>query len=120
LEASFVLLEFSSPSRRIFIGSHSLPPSLVHRIGPSKTELGFAPVRPVRGTGQTGVACALEMNSTYGSTPANPTPDLPNRSTDLRKTLGIVETPRGVHSQDFVQQNLPNQEESKKSRQELL
>jgi hypothetical protein len=35
LEAVFVLLEFSSPSRRIFIGSHSLPPSLVRRIGPS-------------------------------------------------------------------------------------
>jgi hypothetical protein len=35
LEAAFVLLEFSSPSRRIFIGSHSLPPSLVRRIGPS-------------------------------------------------------------------------------------
>jgi hypothetical protein len=33
LEAAFVLLEFSSPSRRIFIGSHSLPPSLVCRIG---------------------------------------------------------------------------------------
>jgi hypothetical protein len=36
LEAVFVLLEFSSPSRRIFIGSHSLPPSLVRRIGPSR------------------------------------------------------------------------------------
>jgi hypothetical protein len=36
LEAVFVLWEFSSPSRRIFIGSHSLPPSLVRRIGPSK------------------------------------------------------------------------------------
>jgi hypothetical protein len=35
LEAVFVLLEFSSPSRRIFIGSRSLPPSLVRRIGPS-------------------------------------------------------------------------------------
>jgi hypothetical protein len=35
LEAVFVLLEFPSPSRRIFIGSHSLPPSLVRRIGPS-------------------------------------------------------------------------------------
>jgi hypothetical protein len=34
LEAVFVLLESSSPSRRIFIGSHS-PPSLVRRIGPS-------------------------------------------------------------------------------------
>jgi hypothetical protein len=26
LEAEFILLEFPSPSRRIFIGSHSLPP----------------------------------------------------------------------------------------------
>jgi hypothetical protein len=34
-EAIFILLELSSPSRRIFIGSHSLPPSLVRRIGPS-------------------------------------------------------------------------------------
>jgi hypothetical protein len=34
LEALFILLEFLSPSRRIFIGSHSLPP-LVCRIGPS-------------------------------------------------------------------------------------
>jgi hypothetical protein len=33
------------------------------------------------------------MNSTRGSTPPNPTPDLPNRSTDLHKTLGIVGTP---------------------------
>jgi hypothetical protein len=32
-------LEFSSPSRRIFIGSHSLPPSLVRRIGPSEAGL---------------------------------------------------------------------------------
>jgi hypothetical protein len=39
LEAVFVLLEFSSPSRRIFIGSHSLPPSLVRRIGPSHLQL---------------------------------------------------------------------------------
>jgi hypothetical protein len=35
LEAVFILLEFLSPSRRIFTGSHSLPPSLVRRIGPS-------------------------------------------------------------------------------------
>jgi hypothetical protein len=35
LEAVFVLLESPSPSRRIFIGSHLLPPSLVRRIGPS-------------------------------------------------------------------------------------
>jgi hypothetical protein len=36
LEVVFILVEFPSPSRRIFIGSHSLPPSLVRRIGPSK------------------------------------------------------------------------------------
>jgi hypothetical protein len=102
------------------------------------------------------------MNSTCGSTPPNPTPDLPNRSTDLRKTLEIVGTPHGesiarrdeqhpwvnspksnfrspeslhgfvqdfgdsrntswgVHSQVYVHKNLPNQEESKKSLQELL
>jgi hypothetical protein len=28
LEAAFILLEFPSPSKRIFIGSHSLPPLL--------------------------------------------------------------------------------------------
>jgi hypothetical protein len=33
------------------------------------------------------------MNSTRGSTPPNPNLDLPNRSTDLNKTLGILETP---------------------------
>jgi hypothetical protein len=33
------------------------------------------------------------MNSTHGSTPRNPNLDLPNRSTDLNKTLGIIGTP---------------------------
>jgi hypothetical protein len=42
LEAVFILLEFPSPSRRIFIGSHSLPPSLIRRIGPSLSLLCFA------------------------------------------------------------------------------
>jgi hypothetical protein len=36
LETVFILLESPSPSRRIFIGSHSLPPSLVRRIGSSQ------------------------------------------------------------------------------------
>jgi hypothetical protein len=49
----------------------------------------------MRGTGQTGVAWAVGMNSTRGSTPPNPTPDLPNHFTYLRKTLGIVGTPHG-------------------------
>jgi hypothetical protein len=35
LPSEFILLEFQSAPRRIFIGSHSLPPSLVRRIGPS-------------------------------------------------------------------------------------
>jgi hypothetical protein len=33
------------------------------------------------------------MNNTHGSTPPNPNLDLPNRSTNLSKTLGIVGTP---------------------------
>jgi hypothetical protein len=33
------------------------------------------------------------MKSTHGSTPPNPNFDLPNHSTDLNKTLGIVGTP---------------------------
>jgi hypothetical protein len=37
------------------------------------------------------------MNKTRESTPPNPTPDLPIRSTDPNKTLGIVGTPH-VHS----------------------
>jgi hypothetical protein len=33
------------------------------------------------------------MNSTRGSTPPNPSLDLPNRSTGLNKTLGTIRTP---------------------------
>jgi hypothetical protein len=33
------------------------------------------------------------MNSTRGSTPPNPNLDLPNRSTNLSKTLGMIGTP---------------------------
>jgi hypothetical protein len=33
------------------------------------------------------------MNTTRGSTPPNPNLDLPNRSTDLNKTLGVIGTP---------------------------
>jgi hypothetical protein len=33
------------------------------------------------------------MNSTRGSTPPNPSLDLPNRSTSLNKTLGTIGTP---------------------------
>jgi hypothetical protein len=64
-------------------------------VHPSKTLQESAPVKSVRGTGQTGVTWVLGMNSTRGPTPPNPTPDLPNSSTDLHKTLGIVGTPHG-------------------------
>jgi hypothetical protein len=54
LVAAFILLEFPSPSRRIFIGSHSLPPSLVHRIGPSlPTRIDTARSRPPNQCSQT-------------------------------------------------------------------
>jgi hypothetical protein len=33
------------------------------------------------------------MNNTHGSTPPNPNFDLPNRSTDLNKTLEMIGTP---------------------------
>jgi hypothetical protein len=42
------------------------------------------------------------MNSTHGSTPPNTNPDLPNRSTDLHKTLGIVGTPHGESIAKFM------------------
>jgi hypothetical protein len=42
------------------------------------------------------------MSSTRGSTPPNPNPDLPNRSTDLRKTLRIVGTPHGESIAKFM------------------
>jgi hypothetical protein len=41
------------------------------------------------------------MNSTRGSTPPNPNFDLPNRSTDLNKTLGIVGTPHEESTKTF-------------------
>jgi hypothetical protein len=42
------------------------------------------------------------MNRTRGSTPPNPNPDLPNHSTNLRKTLGIVGTPHGESIAKFM------------------
>jgi hypothetical protein len=53
LEAAFVLLESSSPSRRIFIGSHSLPPlwfavSVLHRVPRTKATCLLHTWRPHR------------------------------------------------------------------------
>jgi hypothetical protein len=45
LEAVFILLEFPSPSRITFIDSHSLPSSLVRRIGPSSCHQHMAIMR---------------------------------------------------------------------------
>jgi hypothetical protein len=61
------------------------------------------------------------MNSTRGSTPPNPNFDLSNRSTVLNKILGMIGTPH-VESIAMIlsTKNLLNQEESKKSWQELL
>jgi hypothetical protein len=42
------------------------------------------------------------MNSTRGSTPPNPNLDLPNRSTDLNKTLGILGT---LHEESIAKFN---------------
>jgi hypothetical protein len=42
------------------------------------------------------------MNSTCGSTPPNPNLDLPNRFTDLCKTLGIVGTPHEESIANFL------------------
>jgi hypothetical protein len=44
------------------------------------------------------------MNSTRGSTPPNPNLDLPNRSTDLNKALGILGTP---HEESITKFNPP-------------
>jgi hypothetical protein len=42
------------------------------------------------------------MNSTRGSTPPNPNFDLPNRSTDVNKTLGIIGT---LHEESIAKFN---------------
>jgi hypothetical protein len=44
------------------------------------------------------------MNSTHGSTPPNPSPDLPIRSTGLNKTLGTIGTP---HEESIAKFNPP-------------
>jgi hypothetical protein len=46
------------------------------------------------------------MNGTHGSTPPNPNFNVPNRSTDLNKTLGIVGTPHEESIAKFIPINL--------------
>jgi hypothetical protein len=85
------------------------PTSGLHRSDRSRTLV--RPIKPVQ----------RRMNNTHRSTRPNPNHDIPNRSTDVCKTLGIVGTPHEESiAKFFVHQNFPNQEESKKSCQELL
>jgi hypothetical protein len=53
------------------------------------------------------------MNSTHGSTPPNPNLDLPNRSTDLNKTLGILGTP---HEESIAKFNLTKTRPKRRNR----
>jgi hypothetical protein len=78
LEVVFILLEPLSLLRRIFIGSHSLPPLWV----------AVSILQPVR-------AWALRMNNEPRVTSPNPLPNPSIRSTDSRKTLGILGVPHG-------------------------
>jgi hypothetical protein len=68
--------------------SRAVHPEANPTFGIHWSDWSHTPVRPVK-PGQLG------MNITRGSTPPNPNLDLPNRSTDLCKTLGIVGTPHG-------------------------
>jgi hypothetical protein len=90
-------------------------------VHPSKTQQEYAPVRPVRGTCQTGVTWARRDEQH----PRVNTPKSNSRSPeslhgfaqdfeDSRNTLWAL------HRQDFVHQNLLNREELKKSRQKHL
>jgi hypothetical protein len=53
------------------------------------------------------------MNSTRGSTPPNPSLDLPNRSTGLNKTLGTIGTP---HEESIAKFNPTKTCSNKRSR----
>jgi hypothetical protein len=90
-------------------------------VHPSKNPIRVAPVRPVRGTGQTDVA----WTSRDEQHPRVNTPKSNSRSPESLQGFAqdfgdSRNTSWGVHSQVYVHQNLPNQEESKKSHQELL
>jgi hypothetical protein len=53
------------------------------------------------------------MNNTRGSTPPNPNFDLPNRSTELNKTLGTIGTP---HEESIAKFNPPKTCPNKRNR----
>jgi hypothetical protein len=61
------------------------------------------------------------MNNTHGSTPPNPSLDLPNRSTGLNKTLGKIGTPDEEYIDKFnLTKTCPNKRNRKKSHQKHL
>jgi hypothetical protein len=57
--SEFIMSEFQSPSRRIFIGSHSLPPLYGRLIGPSNVEVLELVSQLVDPKGETLHACVL-------------------------------------------------------------
>jgi ribonuclease HI len=84
LEAAFVLLEFRSPSRRIFIGSHSLPPSLVRRIGPSASSNSVEYEALLHGLRIT-VSLGIKPLITYGDSKV--VIDQVNKACDVKKEM---------------------------------
>jgi hypothetical protein len=85
LEAVFILLESPSPSRRIFIGSHSLPPPLWFAV--SVLQL----VRLVLCTGQT--SCCSRSTTTVPEGLKDEF--IPwNKTTSKTKTRGTQEAPQ--------------------------
>jgi hypothetical protein len=90
-------------------------------VHPSKTQQGSAPVRLVRTTGRTGVTWASRDEQHPRVNTPKSKPGSPESLHGLTQDFGDSRnTSWGVHSQVYVHQNLPNQEESKKSHQELL
>jgi hypothetical protein len=90
-------------------------------IHPSKNTTRAVPVRPVRGTGQTGVTWASQDEQHSRVNTPKSKPQSPEALHRLEQDFGDSRnTSWGVHSQVYVHQNLPNQEESKKSGQEHL
>jgi hypothetical protein len=85
-----------------------------------KSHKGFTSIRPVKSTGQTGVTWVARDEQHPRVNSPKSKPRFPESLHGLVQDFGDSRnTSRGVHSQNLVHQNLPNQEESKKSRQEL-
>jgi hypothetical protein len=85
-------------------------------IHPRKNLTRVAPVRSVRGTGPTGVAWSSRDEQDPRVNTPKSKPRSPESLHGLAQDFGDSRnTSWGVHSQVYVHQNLPNQEESKKN-----